>query len=554
MVEAFETSMGFPRSEHPPKYYFKPNQSGVPSFIPKLMGDAILKVFRFFALSRKSDMWVYNDKNGVWTPNGTELICSIVTNWLGELYRPSNAAWAEDYIRHTNYIDKDLIDGQPEKIVLKNGVYDLDTDTLGAFDPEIYALQALPIIYDPEAKAEKINKFLEEICPDRVTILKEMAAYCLLRSMPLHRFFILEGTGRNGKGSYINLLSLFLGEENVSNVSLQHLDQNRFKPAELHGKLANLSNDIPSSVLKNTGIIKQLAAGDGITVEKKGRDPFQMKSYAKLIFSANEVPATRDDTDAFYRRAVTIKFMQKFDDGVNAIPNIWEKLATEEELSGFFNEAITHLKSLLKRGRFNKERTIEERKMEYIKLSNPIHYFALTHIVKDLNSIILKTDLYNAYVKVCEELGKIPTNDSWFGKNVRRYLPYTHEALMLIDRTKHRIWKGIRIKGTGDTGDTAKSLPQILDGYSIKGERENAVSAVSTVSESDQSLQNKLEEYLHLFGEKARILERDVVDRDWFHHELVEEGWDDTDPDRVLEILKRDGMIFEPRPGKLKRC
>lgn len=561
--QVFEEIMGFPAAPQPPEYFFNTNKMGVMSFIPKRMGDAILNIFKFFALSTKSDIWVYDPKKGIWTPTGDKKIHSIVSNWLGELYRPSNSSWTKDYIRATNYIDKDLVGGQPEKMVLKNGVYDMETDTLGPFDPDMYALQAIPITYDPDAKAPRINKFLEEVCPDRVTILKEIAAYCLLRSMPIHRFFILEGTGRNGKGSYINLLALFLGKENVSSVSLQHLDSNRFKPAELYGKLANLSNDIPAAVLKATGTVKQLAAGDTMTVEKKGRDPFQMKNYAKLIFSANEVPVTRDNTDAFYRRAVTIKFMKKFDDGVNAIPNIWEKLATPDELSGFFNECITHLKELMKRGKFHKERTIEERKMEYVKLSNPIQYFALTCIVKDLSSIILKSDLYNAYVKVCEDLGKIPTNDAWFGKNVRRYLPYTHEAMMVIGGSKHRIWKGIRITGTVDTVDTVKHYPPLTEWDSKKEERENAVSTVSTVSGPKglaplvdlgkplMDLQELLRVVLAVVGE----LEDDGVVEDTVLYGFLEEvhALPRGEAARVVGILMRDGAIYMPRPGFYRR-
>ena len=515
------------------------------------MGDAILEAFRFFALSRKSDLWVYDHERGIWTPTGNEKIHSIVSNWLGELYRPSSSKMTDDYIRGTNYIDKDLVGGQPEKIVLKNGVYDMESDVLGPFDPEMYALQALPVNYDPNAKAEKINKFLEEICPDRVIILKEIAAYCLLRSMPFHRFFILEGTGRNGKGSYINLLREFLGKENVSSVSLQHLDSNRFKPAELYGKLANLSNDIPAAVLKNTGMIKQLAAGDGVTVERKGRDPFQMENYAKLIFSANEVPMTRDNTDAFYRRAVTIKFMQKFDDGVNAIPNIWEKLATQDELSGFFNECITHLKALMKRGKFHNEKTIEERKMEYVKLSNPIQYFALTCIVKDLKSTVFNVDMYNSYVELCEKLEKIPTNDAWFSKTVRRYLPYSHQAQIEINKKKHKIWKGIRLIDTVDTVDTVKPYTPI-SGYGVeKGERENTVSTVSTVSGSEPNLQERLEEYLELFDTRAKG--ETIKEAPWFR-ELVSKDWNPKEVKQVTDLLKRDKKIFSPRIGWLKRC
>ena len=56
-LAVFEEAMGFPPSPEPPEYFFKQNSSGALSFIPKLMADAILERFRFFALSKKSEVF-----------------------------------------------------------------------------------------------------------------------------------------------------------------------------------------------------------------------------------------------------------------------------------------------------------------------------------------------------------------------------------------------------------------------------------------------------------------------------------------------------------------
>ena len=287
-LKVFTEIMGFPPATLSPDSFF--TKKG--KFIPKVLGDAIQENMRFVALSDKSDIWVYNPKKGIWESNGFEIIQAIVSNWLGNLFIPLYASQTGKYIRYTNYIDPELLGGPPNKIILKNGVYDLETDVFDTFDPELYAIQALPFDYDPNAKCPKIEQFLKEVCPERVQTLKEIAGYCLYRGTPIHRFFTLIGAGRNGKGTYINLIKSFLGKRNVASVSLQQLDNNRFRAAELHGKLANLNNDIPSQTLKNTGILKQLTSGDLITVEKKNRDPFQFENYAKLIFSANIVPMT----------------------------------------------------------------------------------------------------------------------------------------------------------------------------------------------------------------------------------------------------------------------
>jgi len=40
----------------------------------------------------------------------------------------------------------------------------------------------------------------------------------------------------------------------------------------------------------------------------------------------------------------------------------------------------------------------------------------------------------------------------------------------------------------------------------------------------------------------------------YFMEELAKEGWDPSDPEKVFNILIRDGVVFMPRPGYLKRC
>lgn len=558
--EVFTEILGFPPARYPPETFFKLVNGGF-IFVPKLMADAILEEMRFIAFSENSDIWVYRDKLGIWKNNGFDVIKAIIANWLGESFKPLYATSTEKYIRYTNYVDPKVLGGNPSKIALKNGVYDLETGVFDGHSPDFYMIQALPFDYNPNATAPKINKFLNEVCPDRVTTLKEMAAYCLVRKMPLHRFFILTGTGRNGKGTYINLVKAFLGPENVASVSLQQIDVNRFKAAELHGKLANLNNDIPSKALKNTGILKQLTSGDMITVEKKRQDPFQFENYAKLIFSANDVPRSRDNSDAFYRRSVALKFEQEFDDGENADPNMINKITVEEELSGFFNECIEHLKTLFERGKFYGEKTIHDKKMEYVKLSDPIHFFAITQVRKNIDSLVTKSDLYNAYVDLCESLDKIPTADNWFGKNVRRYLPYTHEAIVELGGKRTRVWKGITLVEFVDFPDQANTQYRAnqhnrFNTLEYNWKRENARNCVSAVSEEHPpSLQDKLEEFLTSLASIEKENNGEPVEFILFVKELVGKGWKASEVKRIRDVLqKQDQVIYEPRPGFIKRC
>jgi putative DNA primase/helicase len=95
------------------------------------------------------------------------------------------------------------------------------------------------------------------------------------------------GIGRNGKSKLLELITALLGKDNVSNQTIQSLCYNRFSLAELHRKLANISADLPSKELANTGIFKMIVGGDRLEGEHKHKDPFYFDNYAKLMFSCN---------------------------------------------------------------------------------------------------------------------------------------------------------------------------------------------------------------------------------------------------------------------------
>jgi len=87
-----------------------------------------------------------------------------------------------------------------------------------------------------------------------------------------------------------------LGKTNCTGINLQSLATNRFSTAELFGKLANISPDLPKATLRDTGNIKALSGGDAITAEHKFHQPFTFTNKAKLIFAANQPPIIDDES------------------------------------------------------------------------------------------------------------------------------------------------------------------------------------------------------------------------------------------------------------------
>ena len=412
-------------------------------FISKLLADELMANHYFIAHEDSGEIHVY--EGGVYRPRGETVIESEAQRKLGSLVKTHYVTEVVEFVRReTNAPQKQF--EQPKHLLnLRNGILNLDTIELKDHTPDIVFLNQLPVEYDPNARCPKIEQFLSEILrPDDVEIAKEIVGYCLYADYPIQKAVALLGDGSNGKSTFLGLITAFLGKENCSSVALQDLEINRFASADLYGKLSNIYADLPTRALKTTGRFKMLTGGDLIRGEHKFRNPFTFKNHAKLLFSANMLPATADESSAFFRRWILIDFPNKFE-GDRADPKILEKLTTREELSGLLNLAIRGLKRLLERGEFPHSKTTEKIREDYIRKSDPIGAFVMDCLEIDATSFEVKDMVYRAFVDYCAE-HRLPAVDKGvFGKKLPSHIQVSDDRPLVEGRRRHA-WKGIRFK------------------------------------------------------------------------------------------------------------
>ena len=129
----------------------------------------------------------------------------------------------------------------------------------------------------------------------------------------------------------------------------------------MENKLANIGDDIDNVIIKDTGTLKKLFAGNSIQVERKGERPFTIEPYATHIYSANNIPRSFDKSDGFYRRWLFIPFNAKFSSAdPDYDPLIEDKITTDEALSYLLNIGIRGAERLIKRGKFTEPESVRE--------------------------------------------------------------------------------------------------------------------------------------------------------------------------------------------------
>ena len=297
--------------------------------------------------------------------------------------------------------------------------------------------------YDKEAKCERINEFIKSlVAPENVPILYEIPALALLQNPWFQKAYMLVGEGSNGKSTYLKLIEEFLGKENVSHIPLQSLCRPTFERAEIAGKLANLYADIPEKAIKYTGEFKTLTGGDTTSAQKKFRDPFEFTNKAILVFSANVTPEINDDTYAFWRRWILVKFPYTFKED----PEFFDNLIDEKELSGFLNEVLKAMLRIETERRVTKTKDVEEMMIEWRRRSNSIYAFVTDRCERDPQSVITKDELYRRYVEYCKAENLPAKSKDRFGKDLPRFAPYAVSDRQRIAGEVKRVWVGIRVR------------------------------------------------------------------------------------------------------------
>ena len=312
------------------------------------------------------------------------------------------------------------LNANPYIINVRNGLYNVLEDTLTEHTPDYFSTVQLDVAYDEAADCPLFKKFLAESMGgdmEQVGLIQEMLGYFLIPVNSAQKCFVIVGAASAGKSVLLRVLNdVLLGRRNVSNVSWQALNE-RFKTAELFGKLANIFADLPTKNIDDNGIFKALVGEDYLTVEKKNKNPFSFQSSARLLFSCNSIPKNYGDrSEGFYRRLVILRFKytvpkEKRD------PELLEKFRMEAD--GIFLFALEGLRRLMgNRYIFSETQVNADELQQYREESDSVLSFVKDCCELSAEHSVGSTELFHAYKGYCEECGLRPYSQKNFVQQI----------------------------------------------------------------------------------------------------------------------------------------
>lgn len=405
------------------------------------------------------DGYWYDKNNGYWLTNTETHLEKIIASsmldvnrWQPNVFSSVKKLVTIQTTSEANFNPFDHSD--PYLVSFKNGTYSIKDGTVKDNAAKDYILQGHNYGLDINGSAPVTEQWFEESfgSKEAANVVKAYIGYMFVRTYgKFQKFMILFGAGGDGKSTILNYLRSLIGASNTSNIDLADLvdrSSAKFLTSKLYQKDLNYYADIGDGFMGQTSILKGLTGGDAITGQFKNKTPFEFINHAKLIFSANSLPAFNDFTDGFIRRPIVVE--------VHKIKDFNKKYSMkqiEKERGAFAYECMQLFNQLLNNeypGQLDKWGfpTTDEMQSALNKWVTDNDMVARWLDEKcdtsDPAAFEKTTYVYDSYKRFCNSEGGHPLGKKNFNANLSKH-NITPNAQKKIKGVKHRGYKGIRL-------------------------------------------------------------------------------------------------------------
>ena len=218
-----------------------------------------------------------------------------------------------------------LIESKDSDVVaLANGLFDLRSKELRPFSPKVVLTSKASVAFNEDATAcpvmddgwnvdTWIRETLANNDPEVEHLIWQVIAALFRPNHPFNKAVLLYATsGSNGKGTFLELLRHLVGPERVATLSMSEFGD-RFLPEKLRSAFAVLSDENEvGDFVRRAGAFKAWVTHDWVKLDVKYGQMTNTKGRGLCVFCVNELPASKDKSESFYRRFVAIPFLKRY--------------------------------------------------------------------------------------------------------------------------------------------------------------------------------------------------------------------------------------------------
>ena len=246
-----------------------------------------------------------------------------------------------------------LWDQQPLLVGVPNGVLNLKTGRLRQGRPEDMLTLSTAVPYDCHATCPRWQQFLQEIFDgdmELIHYIQRALGYSLSGLTTEQAWWLLYGTGANGKSTFLNVVNHVLGDYARTIPFGAILLPERPIPDEIAGLVGKrfvFASEAIEDRRLNEARIKSLTGGDPFPVRRLYEAWFEFRPTLKLWLCCNHLPSVKDTSFGFWRRVHVVPFTRRFT-GDKRDPGLEQALIGEAE--GILRWMVVGARSWLKDG------------------------------------------------------------------------------------------------------------------------------------------------------------------------------------------------------------
>lgn len=233
------------------------------------------------------------------------------------------------------FIQMDVFDTNPNVLNLNNGIFLLDKWDFIPHSPEHMRTKIARANFDSDAECPTWLAFLDQITDgneELIDFLQVVAGYTLSGNIVERCIFILQGSGANGKTTFVNALSYMLGDYALATP----IDTLMVKPSG--GGSSDIARTMGARLLSTSegennqrlgeSLVKRITGGDPVVARLLYKDFVEFVPQFKLFLSTNHVPSIKGTDDGVWDRIKLIPFQTRIE-AAERDKNLSEKLNAE---------------------------------------------------------------------------------------------------------------------------------------------------------------------------------------------------------------------------------